>query len=507
MTCLRNYKHLVYIVSAFVVSSHAMASGPKEEFNEEETIRNVQGLLGPDFVVFAAPMDEVSSGTYTRERYKFLKTQARAQAGDFNSMVNMAGLLIKEKGCKKDHQQAFSWLEKALVVLKGQPASTLEIMGDHYRALELNPETRIRALHSAVQCYRRAVDVGQEESRKYLASALMEIGTPASFLEAFKEYEIVSRQGDSYGVYMLAFLAANKLVPLENFSNPQEQIFKWIQIAAEDGFKKARTQYIKMILDQEGCKRTEELGQKAYKLSLEEVGDNTEEGYLLLADCYIKGLGTPADPTKALKTLMMGADQGNIQSLEKLAHIFEEGGFNQPVNLEIAFRLYSKAAQLGSVFSVNAVAHYFHHGLGGQKVDLPRAIECYRAASAGGILRFKMNLATALYDLGDERSVLEAIQIWEKTRIAEPYLSDVGLALAFSEGKGIKTDLDRALGYMMPYQDKPNGAYICGMIYEKKGDLPSALRCYEACSKMYDKPVKKVVDAIASLKDKIGRTL
>ena len=133
------------------------------------------------------------------------------------------------------------------------------------------------------------------------------------------------------------------------------------------------------------------------------------------ACCHLWGIGTPIDPTRAVRMLRPLADRGFAQSQYVLADCYKHGE-GVPYDPVEAFTLLERAAVAGHPESLNLAAFALETALGVPE-DKVRAFQYYHAAAEAGVSAAMYNVANCYrFGRGTKRDILTAVEWLERAR-------------------------------------------------------------------------------------------
>jgi uncharacterized protein len=177
------------------------------------------------------------------------------------------------------------------------------------------------------------------------------LGVPKDFAEAAKWFLKAANQGNILADRNLGACCAN------GFGVPKDETeaTKWYHKAAIDESKET--------------------------IALAEQGDASAQ--LQVGFNYLFGqLGVPKDSAEAVKWMRKSAEQGNVDALNQLAGIYDEG-FGVPQDYAEAAKWYRKAAEQGDAFAQNNLGVMYRNGEGLPQ-DFVEAYKWYNLAAAQG---------------------------------------------------------------------------------------------------------------------------
>lgn len=154
------------------------------------------------------------------------------------------------------------------------------------------------------------------------------------------------------------------------------------------------------------------------------------EAAYYLAIIYRKGLDTEANYDRAIEYYKKSMKMGNSEAKAELATMYMTGqGVKRDV--EQAHKMLEEARYEGSVVALDNLGMMYESGIG-VPMDLDMAMKYYNSAT----------------DLGSLNSAYQ-------------------LARMYYFGKGVEKNLDRALTLLQYAKEKPEAAYLLGMMYHK----------------------------------------
>ncbi|UJR24179.1 hypothetical protein I4U23_027145 [Adineta vaga] len=248
-----------------------------------------------------------------------------ANAGNAEGMYNLARLLDKGLGVKKDHNLAREWLEKAAAqppehpIVKGLPnigvAESEHALGVRYfEGISVRKD-----LSLAVYWYQRATDHGSAMAANNLGSMYLDgLAVDKDLEKADQLHELAAKRGDPVAMMTLAEIRLSK--------NDFQMARLWYDRACESGNVVARRDRDKFIKTLEARQRCSPDVLKAMK---------TAENYLL--SCQSKYSASVASEHLYLKDYEMLCDYARRGSItaKKLRTALEH--YTQALNILISF--------------------------------------------------------------------------------------------------------------------------------------------------------------------------
>lgn len=183
-----------------------------------------------------------------------------------------------------------------------------------------------------------------------------------------------------------------------------------------------------------------------YEVAFEYLVFAAEQGYLpallQLADCYLLGRGTEANPRKCYETLIRAAKKGNQEAQHMVAMCYCEG-YGTSKHFPRAISWLEKAAAQNYLPSIKRLASMYFQGQGADP-NVARALELYRRAAklAGGEdPEIELGLGNCYDALG---RYFQASQYYKKAARAGNSEAQYALGRCYEQGRGVFRNAGKA---------------------------------------------------------------
>lgn len=228
-------------------------------------------------------------------------------------------------------------------------------------------ETRKQNLELAVFWYRKAAVNNLPEAQLNYGICLERgLGCEPDPQAALDYYTFAAEKGLIPAKVNLALLLLNgcksvngKPLPADKQMKPQQERAKLhLQELAAQKVPAAMVELAAVLLDPRN-KPDEATQQQGVRLLQDAatLRGRTSKGLRLLADCYYGGFGIKRDPSQTVKYLKMAVDQGDGESMAKLAYFYETGEVVAQ-DKQKAFSLFKVAAEKGVALAQCKYADY-----------------------------------------------------------------------------------------------------------------------------------------------------
>jgi TPR repeat protein len=257
-----------------------------------------------------------------------------AKAGDPDSQVVLAAVIMAESNLPKRFADAEPWLKEAAD--QGQPMAMYWLAVNGIQGFGAHPVP----LDAALDLLRRSEALGFGKAADHLCGIYIEgKGIKADPAQAFAHCQRGAELGNGLAMDRLGFCYTTGT----GVKRDLDAAFKWMTKAAATGLP---------------------------------------HGERNLGVAYLLGIGTPADPARAIEWLSKSAEHGEVDSIVRLGMIYRDGKAGA-VDLPKATTWFRKAALKGSAEGqyLYAVALEQGHGTHADKVQ---AQVYYSLASAQG---------------------------------------------------------------------------------------------------------------------------
>ncbi|KAI8849630.1 hypothetical protein BC829DRAFT_181199 [Chytridium lagenaria] len=242
-----------------------------------------------------------------------------------------------------------------------------------------------RDQRAAFNLYKRAVALNEPGAMNNLGLCYEKgIGTSVDFELACQHYKMAIEAGNVKGITNYARCLKNGL----GTDPDTTQAFTLFNEAMEKGDPLAGLNVGISLLHGHG---TSQDATQAVTL-LKKYANTNAKAQNILGDCYLRGIGVPANPVKATDLYMSSSVRGNARAQNTLAFCYENGvGIEK--DGEMAFRLYRKSAKRGDVMALMNVGTCYLNGIGTGRDDVA-AFECFCEANEKGSVEATVKLAT-----------------------------------------------------------------------------------------------------------------
>ena len=211
------------------------------------------------------------------------------------------------------------------------------------------------------------------------------------------------------------------------------------------------------------------------------------------AQKYYKGSGISKDYSEARKWYEKAAAEGHADAAFKLGQIFFKG-LGTEKNINSALEWYGKAADAGHSQALFTLADIFYRGEAVDQ-DLFRAKELFEKLVVTGSFN-KSEAISSLYEinrkLGSRQTTEETRQIISRYEKEAEEQQSTGAMLSLAkihlDGTETKTDLNEAEYWAREAWERGNssGAYMMGLIEEKRNNLTSSFNWFLKGTKLRD---------------------
>jgi len=171
--------------------------------------------------------------------------------------------------------------------------------------------------------------------------------------------------------------------------------------------------------------------------------EGCSEAQSYLGSVFENGLGVAQNDVKAAQWHRKSADQGNVNSLYKLA-TFSRDGLGVAKSVEKAAKLFRKAADQEHLGGQLCLAIAYAQGCGVAQSDV-EAVRWYRKAADQGNARAQSTLALHYSaGMGIGKNIAEALKWWRKAANQGEVQAQYKLAFCLMEGRGVAQNYEEA---------------------------------------------------------------
>ncbi len=251
----------------------------------------------------------------------------------------------------------------------------------------------------------------KEKSDAYYKQALdgfLELEPMSQKLQPYLQYRIgkmyfygsgtEQNYGESFGWFLKSAIAGNKFAQFSlanqyyygnGFYKDKEQALQWYMKAAEQGLPYAAYAVAQMYANGEAVIKNEETAQQYYAQALDgflklEESDRADDNLLYkLGRMYRYGLGTEEDIPKALEYFIRSAKHGNINAKRMIA-VEQLSGEYIPQDVNKAVETLTVLAENGDVVSAYRLGKLYLFGATGIERDVELAIQWLTQSAKDG---------------------------------------------------------------------------------------------------------------------------
>ncbi|KAI9204693.1 uncharacterized protein BJ171DRAFT_505111 [Polychytrium aggregatum] len=187
----------------------------------------------------------------------------------------------------------------------------------------------------------------------------------------------------------------------------------------------------------------------------------------LAAVCFVGGLGTAKDQTKAVAIFEELANQDYDPSQHWLGHC-HKNGWGRPINHASSIKWYTRAANQDNSYAQNMVGRCYEEGWG-VTVDRCKAVEWYRKAAEQGNPSGQNNLGDCYEKgIGVPKDSLTAVQWYSRSAEQGNASGQNNLGLCYCTGNGVSRDYFKAAAWYTKSAEQGNSAaqYALGSCYK-----------------------------------------
>ena len=223
--------------------------------------------------------------------------------------------------------------------------------------------------------------------------------------------------------------------------------------------------------------------QKGVGLLRNATGGGNQDAALLLAKCYLRGVGVDERPDSARFIYEELVKAGNEDALMQLAVYYDELR-----DTAMAISTLQRAVDNGIVIAMLTLGEKYIEGTY-MPADTARGVELYRRAATADPDHFGVQVAMAemyIEGLGVERDSAAAIPYLRRAVANESAwaMAQMGDMHYYGRG-GMLKDVDSAIFYYYnaSQQDNPRGDYMMGVYQEARGNMEGALSYYASAAR------------------------
>lgn len=177
-------------------------------------------------------------------------------------------------------------------------------------------------------------------------------------------------------------------------AGPPAEVARWIEAAADHGFRTAQIAWGQMLLEGRGVAR-DPAGALAWFRRAAELG--SAEGENMVGRCHELGWGVAVDHDAALAWYARAAERGSAWGQYNLAGLLLYGEVARDPAQALAW--YEEAARQGHAKAMGMIGRFHEEGWAGS-ADLPAAFAWYARAAQGGDFWGQYHLARLLAGSG-----------------------------------------------------------------------------------------------------------
>lgn len=187
----------------------------------------------------------------------------------------------------------------------------------------------------------------------------------------------------------------------------QNEAFKWMRLAAQQGMARAQRNLGAMLQDGLGTATNEDEAVVWFQKAAQQ---NDAAAQMKLGWMYENGVSVSQDYIEAIRLFRLAADQGNALAQSNLGLIYDQG-LGVPPNVHEAINWYQKAAEQGEVFAEKKLALIYAKGA--YEGDVIRGFGPEAQIASGGVApnyelaekwmrqAVDLNTAEGQYEFGD----------------------------------------------------------------------------------------------------------
>ncbi len=226
--------------------------------------------------------------------------------------------------------------------------------------------------------------------------------------------------------------------------------------AADGGYALAALCYVDMVMSSQ-CDAPDEADFVRYvELATEEGGDKY---YLILASCYLGGVGGEADSSAAMDIYVELAKKGNAEAMYMMGCVMLERGKSDRVKQD-SIGCFEKSAERGNVKACEKLADLYEEGQIVTK-DSAKA-KYYRDFAQQDAKWMEMTDLATRYFEGDgvERDTSKAAELLHTAAAGGYARAQIFLSMLYYSGYGVEKDTQQSLYWMKKAADQGDSEAI-----------------------------------------------
>ena len=323
-----------------------------------------------------------------------LSEQMAADKGDIEAQYRVGRMYEMGKGCQRDSDKAFYYIEQAANQGHLNAQFNLGIM--NYQG----------------------------------------IGREKNFKQAFDYFKLVADQGNASAQFNLGLMYNSN----EGCEKNLEQAFHYYKLAADQEHRQAQFNLGLMYYKGEGCEKN--LEQALYYFELAADQGHLKAQYIT-GLIYDKGEGCEKNLEQALHYFKLAADQGDVDAQFNLGLMYGKGKGCEK-NLEQAFHYFKLAADQDHVDAQFNLGLMYSKGEGCEK-NLEQAIYYFELATDQGHPYAQFNLGL-VYGKGEgcEKDLEQALYYFSLVINQVDTFAKFNLELMYNKGEGCEKNLEQA---------------------------------------------------------------
>jgi len=346
----------------------------------------------------------------------FQETLVKAQSGDLDAMIEIAGAYLVGLGTPIDRPAALKWVH--LAATKGHVQSQFS-----YGKICLLGELRPKDIAEAIRWFRLAAEKQNPDAELSLAQAY---------------------------------------VKGEGVEADQKEAVRWLKLSATHGHPVAQSDYAFAILDDNNPAICGESAEWLRKSALQ----GNASAMFNLAIMYQRGIGVPKERITAYAWYMVSEIDGNEHILEEVKKVLAQAtpgdrrkaieaakgiiaklkispmlsAGSHSIELTNQFHRQLELALVGAATDQYDLARLYHEGVGTVKDPFEAAVWCRRAAEQGNVEAMcSLALCLASGD-GVDADLTEMAKWYRKAADKGNIESQHQLGVCYMEGKGVVKD-------------------------------------------------------------------
>ena len=227
-------------------------------------------------------------------------------------------------------------------------------------------------------------------------------------------------------------------------------------------------------------------GGEAYWWALHNSEKNDPMAYYILGRCYLSGIGTTEDMSKAVPLFEKAINHGVDEALVDLGKMYINGwGVEKNSTKGIQYLKKASERKLGRGYDVLGLLYL-------DKQDYPKAYQLFNLAAAANYSGGYLDMGF-MYEngFGVEQNDAKALELYRIAADKGNRIALCNVGLFYEHGKAVDMNHETALKYYMASAEKGDarGSYKVGYIHQW-GDIPVEVS-YEEAAKWYKLAVEK----------------